>query len=351
MPKTETRKPTGSQQSSLTDRAESKATNKPARRFTRSAMGLISSALLGIGLLAASPSHAAGDLKILISVPTYAYPYFVHMQKQIDDEAVKLGKVTLIKSDGQLSAPKQVSDIEAAIVQGVNGIIIGPNDADALAPAIRAAIKAGVPVVTIDRPTNGVPEVLAHVSANNVLGSEAQGRVISGLYPKGASIVTLQGVPGDQTAKDRNSGVHNVLDKNKDLYKFVSEQTARFNRDQGLSVTENILTGLATPPQVIVAANDDMALGALQAVKARNLNGKIAILGYDGSPEALSAVKNGTLTATVDQFPGVQGRTALRTLVEYLRTKKAPAKPVILIEPIAITKANLAKAERLGEVL
>lgn len=319
--------------------------------ITRRSVGLIASAILGIGLLTTTAARAADDLKILISVPTYAYPYFVHMQKQIDDEAAKLGKVSLIKSDGQLSAPKQVADIEAAVVQGVSGIIVGPNDPNALAPAIRAAIKAGIPVVTIDRPTNGVPEVLAHVSANNVLGSEAQGHVIASLFPKGANVVTLQGVPGDQTAKDRNSGVHNVLDKNKDLYKFVSEQTARFNRDQGLSVTENILTGLATPPQVIVAANDDMALGALQAVKARNLSGKVAILGYDGSPDALAAVKAGTLTATVDQFPGQQGRTALRTLVDYLRAKKNPTSPVILIEPVAITKANLNKAERIGEVL
>lgn len=324
---------------------------KPPRSMSRTVAGLIAAALVGTGLLTATAARATEEVKILISVPTYAYPYFVHMQKQIDDEAAKLGKVTLIKSDGQLSAPKQVSDIEAAVVQGVSGIIVGPNDPNALAPAIRAAIKAGIPVVTIDRPTNGVPEVLAHVSANNVLGSEAQGRVIESLFPSGANIVTLQGVPGDQTAKDRNTGVHNVLGKKKDAFKFVSEQTARFNRDQGLSVTENILTGLPTPPQVIVAANDDMALGALQAVKARNLSGKVAILGYDGSPEALAAVRDGTLTATVDQFPGQQGRTALRTLVEHLRTKKTPANPVILIEPVAITKANLNKAERIGEVL
>jgi ABC-type sugar transport system substrate-binding protein len=173
--------------------------------------------------------------------------------------------------------------------------------------------------------------------------------VIEELVPKGASVVTLQGVPGDQTAKDRNTGVHDVLDK-KPEYKFVAEQTARFNRDQGLSVTENILTGLPQPPQVIVAANDDMALGALQAAKARNLVGKVAILGYDGAPEALAAVRDGSLTATVDQFPGQQGRTALRTLVEYLRTKKKPSKASILIEPVAITRANLNRAERVGEL-
>ena len=104
----------------------------------------------------------------------------------------------------------------------------------------------------------------------------------------------------------------------------MSEQTARFSRDQGLSVTENILTGLADTPQVIVAANDDMALGAAQAVDARGLKGKIAIFGYDGSTDALAAVKDGSLAATVDQFPGKQGRVAVKTLVDYIREGTKP---------------------------
>ena len=183
-----------------------------------------------------------------------------------------------------------------------------------------------------------------------MVGAEAQGEAVEAVFPKGATVVNLQGIPGDKTANDRNKGVHDVLDTKPELYRFIAQQTARFSRDQGLSVTENLLTGLAEPPQVIVAANDDSALGAAQAVKARGLGGKIAVFGYDGSTDALLAVKKGDLAATVDQFPGKQGRTAIRTLVDFIRTGKKPAESNILVKPVAITKANLDSAERIGLV-
>ncbi len=296
------------------------------------------------------PKGKDAEVTVFVSALSYSFPHFVFLQEQLEDEAAKLGKVKVIRSDGQLSAPKQVADLEAAVVQGVDGIIIAPADADALAPAVQAAIEAGVPVVTIDRPVNGVPEVLANVAADNLKGAERQGEAVEALFPKGATIVNLTGIPGDKTANDRNQGVHNVLDKKPELYKFVAEQTARFSRDQGLSVTENILTGLSEPPQVIVAGNDDSALGAAQAVEARGLKGKVAIFGYDGSSDALKAVKDGSLAATVDQFPGKQGRIAVKTLVDYLRTGEKPANDNILVEPVAITKANLDTAERIGTI-
>jgi ABC-type sugar transport system substrate-binding protein len=107
---------------------------------------------------------------------------------------------------------------------------------------------------------------------------------------------------------------------------------------------------MQTPPDVIVAANDDMALGAMEAVKARNLNGKVALIGFDALPEALARVRDGSMSATIEQFPGLQSRKALDKLVTYLRTGKAPDPKVELLIPIAITKDNLDKAERLNEI-
>jgi len=182
-----------------------------------------------------------------------------------------------------------------------------------------------------------------------VLGGEAQGRYIMELFPNGATIVNLQGQPGASPAIDRNKGVHNVLDLAADKYKFVAEQTAEFARDKGLSVTESILGGLKTPPDVIVAANDDMALGALEAVTSLGLKDKIKIIGFDALPEALGSVRDGGLSATVEQFPGGQSSKAMDELVDYLRSKTAPPK-LTLLTPIIITKANLDKAERLGEL-
>ncbi|MBN9052868.1 MAG: substrate-binding domain-containing protein [Rhizobiales bacterium] len=301
-----------------------------------------------VSALHAEPKGKDAPVTVFVSPLTFAFTHFVFLTDQLEDEAKKIGGVTIVKADGQLSAPKQIADIEAAIVQGVDGIILTPVEADALAPIVKEAIAAGITVVTVDRPVNGVPEVLANVAADNFKGAESQGEAVVKDFPNGAKVVNLQGIPGDKTANDRSGGVHKVLDAAGGKYTFVSEQAANFSRDKGLAVTENILTGLSEVPDVIVAGNDDMALGAAQAVEARGLKGKIKIYGYDGSEDALKAVKDGSLAGTVDQFPGQQGRVAIRTLVDFIREGKKPATSDVLVDPVAITPANLEQAERVG---
>ena len=183
--------------------------------------------------------------------------------------------------------------------------------------------------------------MLAHVGADNVKGGEAQGQLVMKLFPNGANVMNLQGQSGASPAIDRNKGVHNVLDKAAGKYKFVFEQTAGFDRARGLSVTESALASLPKPPDVIVAANDDMALGAMEAVKARGLAGKVAIIGFDALPEAIGQVRDGGLTATIEQFPGAQSRKAVDIMVSYLRDNKQPESKLLLLTPVAITKTNL----------
>ena len=184
-----------------------------------------------------------------LGCPAWGFPFFVHMMKELAAEAGALGDISVVESDGQNSAPKQTADVEAAIIQGVDGIVISPIDVNAMAPALQQAVDAGIPVVTIDRRVDGVDGILAHVGADNVAGGEAQGNWVVANYPDGATIVNLQGQPGASPAIDRNAGLHNILDGMADKYTFVAEQTANFARDQGLSVTESILAGLDSPPR------------------------------------------------------------------------------------------------------
>ena len=308
-------------------------------------------ATLGFALVALGPVQAAEKhLTVLMSLPNLAFPFFVHMVNQAKDEANKIGDIDLIIADGQGSSPKQTADVEAGISKGVTGIVISPNDVDALAAAIQEAVDGKVPVVTIDRRVNKVPGILAHVGADNVKGGEAQCQLIEKLFPNGATVMNLQGQSGSSPAIDRNKGLHNVLDQAKDKYKIVFEDTASFDRSKGLSVTESALAGMSKPPDVIVAANDDMALGALEALKARNLLGKVKLIGFDALPEALGQIKAGNMTATIEQLPGGQVRGALHALVGFLREGKKPEQQVTLLTPIAITSENLDQAERLNEI-
>ncbi len=301
-------------------------------------------------LLVVVPASAQDDVLILSSMPDLAFPFFVHMQDQIRDEAEALGSIELLESDGQSSVPKQTADVEAAIVQGAAGIVISPLDVAAMAPAVQQAVDAGLVVVTVDRRVEGVDGVLAHVGADNVIGGQKQAEWVLENYPDGARIFYLEGQPGSGPAIDRKAGAFEVIEEAGDSYEIVFEQTANFRRDEGLSVTEAGLAGLETPPDVIIAANDDMALGALEAVSALGLAEDIDILGFDALPEALESVANGGLSGTVEQFPGEQGRTALNLVIDNINDGATPENDSILLEPQVITADNLMEAERIGEV-
>ena len=307
---------------------------------------LMTSVAAGAMMLAAPSAFAEDKLTILGSVPNLGFPFFVHMLNEIKAEAQAQG-VNLTESDGQNSATKQTADIEAALVQKVNAIVISPLDVNALAPAIEEAVKAGVPVVTIDRRVDGVQGILAHVGADNVKGGEAEAQAMVAAFPNGAKLFHLQGQPGAGPAIDRNKGVHNVLDPLKDKYQIIFEQTANFARAEALSVTE---AGLAAngKPDAIICANDDMALGALEACAARNFT-DVKIYGFDALPEALVALRDGKLAGTVEQFPGQQSRTAVQIAVAYAKNKTEPKEKLVLLTPIVIGKDNLDKAERLSE--
>lgn len=309
-------------------------------------LGLVAPIALA-GAFAAGPVAAQDELSIASSMPALEFPFFVHMQRELRDEAAEQGGITLIETDGENSAPKQTADVEAAIIQGVDGIIISPIDTVAMAPVLQQAVDEGIPVVTIDRRVDGVEGILSHVGADNVIGGEAQGQLIIDTFPDGATIVNLQGQPGSSPAIDRNQGLHNVIDPVAETYQIVAEQTANFSRSEAVGVTEAILAGLAEAPDVIVAANDDMALGALQVVQEQDLD--VAVIGFDALPEALGSVRDGGLLATIEQFPGGQSRGAVQALVAYLRDGVEPP-PVTLLSPIAITAENIEQGERLGEL-
>jgi ABC-type sugar transport system substrate-binding protein len=216
-----------------------------------------------------------------------------------------------------------------------------------MAPAVQQVVDAGIPVVTIDRTVTGV-DTLAHVGADNVLGGEQQGQGLLELFPDGATIFELEGQPGSSPAIDRSAGLHNVIDGRAEI-EVACKQTGQFARQQGLTVTESCL-GATPNPDAIVAANDDMALGAIEAAKAAGILEDVVVIGYDALPEALTMVQSGDLYGTVEQFPGEQSRVALQTLVDFIRSGAEPSEHDIFIEPKLITQDNLDEAERIEEI-
>jgi ABC-type sugar transport system substrate-binding protein len=291
---------------------------------------------------------AQTPLKIAFSVPGLNFPFFVHMMDLAEAHAKEIGGIDFIRLDGQQngapSSTKQSADLEAVTAQGVNGVVISPNDVNALAPAIQAVIDAGIPVVTVDRNVTGA-STLAHVGADNVEGGRIQGRYLLEILPDGGDVFELQGQPGASPAIDRHSGFDEII-KGQDKVKVVASQTAEFARDKAVTVTESLLAA-NSEPKAVVCANDDMAFGAVEALSDAGLN--IPVIGFDALPEALIAINEGRMAATIEQFPGGQAKGALDILIAKLRDGKDPAQHDTFLTPALINKETLGQAERAAE--
>ena len=258
------------------------------------------------------------------------------------DKAAELD-VKLIEQDGQDNSATQSAGIESAIAQGVDGIVISPKDVEALAPAIQAAVDAGIPVVTVDRNVTGAAPW--PTSARTTSAAARAGRISAHPAPQRWQDHRAGGEHGASAAIDRDKGLKNVLKAHPEI-EIVFDQTAGFDRTQGLNITEQALQ--AHPDiNAIVSANDDMAFGAAEAAAGAGID--VPIIGFDALPESLQAIRDGTLTATIEQWPGKQTAGAMQILVDSLRDNKKPAQHDNYIEPTLITKDNLGEAERAEE--
>ena len=204
-----------------------------------------------------SAESKEGELTIGLSVSTLNNPFFVTLSEGAEAKAKELGaKITVV--DAQDNASKQANDVEDLIQRGVDLIIINPTDSSAVVPTVESANAAGIPVITVDRTSDG-GEVVTHIASDNAAGGEMAGEYLLELVGEGAKVVELEGIAGSSAARERGEGFNKVAADKLDI---VAKQTANFNRTEGLTVMENILQANSDIVGVF-AHNDEMALGAL----------------------------------------------------------------------------------------
>ncbi|GAX90749.1 ribose ABC transporter substrate-binding protein RbsB [Effusibacillus lacus] len=261
-------------------------------------------------------ASGGGKVTIGLSVSTLNNPFFVTL-KEGAEKAAKEAGVDLIVVDAKDNTAKQVSDIEDLIQKKVSVILINPTDSAAVVTAVEAANKANIPVITVDRAANG-GKVVSHIASDNVKGGKMAGEQILKLIGGKGNIVELQGIAGTSAARDRGKGFHDAVD-GKDGVKVAASQPADFDRAKGLKVMENILQG-NKDIQAVFAHNDEMALGALQAIEASGK--KIAVVGFDATDDAVKAVNEGKMAATVAQKPALIGETAVKIAVKVQKGEK-----------------------------
>jgi len=265
---------------------------------------------------AAATSAAAGEkVSVGLSVSTLNNPFFVTLVDGAKAKAAEAG-VELTVVDAGDDAAKQVNDIDDLISKKIAVLIVNPVDSDAVAPAVKSAKDAGIKVIAVDRAVNG-ETVDCQIASDNVAGAKMATEYLVELVGKGAKVAELQGVPGASATVDRGKGFHEVADKDLSV---VASQTANFNRTEGLNVMENILQ--ANPDiKGVFAHNDEMALGALEAIGDK----KIVVVGFDATDDAKAAIESGKMAATIAQQPDLMGGTAVETAAKLAKGETVEA--------------------------
>lgn len=265
--------------------------------------------LAGCGDDGTDTGGEGNDIGLVVS--TLNNPFFVDLRDGAQAKADELG-ANLIVLDSQDDAATELSNVEDLINQGVDLILINPTDSDAVGSAVAAANAADIPVITLDRSANS-GEVLTHIASDNVAGGKMAGEFIVDQLGGAGKVVELEGIPGASAARERGEGFNLALEGT-DL-EVVARQTANFDRAEGLSVMENILQ---SQPEIdaIFAHNDEMALGALEAVKSSGRD--ILIVGFDATSDAVAAVEAGDLGATVQQLPKDIGSMGVDSAMMFL---------------------------------
>lgn len=277
---------------------------------------------------------AQGKYTLGLVLSTLNNPFFVSVRDGAQKAADAAG-VTLTIVDAQDDSAKMTAGIEDLINKKVSALLINPTDADAVVPSIQKANAANIPVFTVDRAANG-GTVVSHIASDNVAGGKMAAEFLCNAIGGKGNVVELQGIAGTSAARDRGKGFDDYMAASCPDAKIVAQQTANFNRDEGLTVFENILQA---QPDIagVFAHNDEMVLGAIQAAEAAGRTG-IVFVGFDAIDDAIAAVKEGKLAATVAQQPALMGQTAVETSVKYLNGETVEASiPVALT---LITKEN-----------
>lgn len=266
-----------------------------------------------IAALGVLPSFAAGKTIGLV-VSTLNNPFFVTLKDGAVEKAAALG-LDLVVLDSQNDPAKEIANVEDLLSRGVAAILINPTDSDAVGNAIRIANRAKIPVITLDRGATR-SEVVSHIASDNIAGGKMAGKFIMEKLGGKGNLVELEGIPGTSAARDRGKGFNEAVAGSG--MEVVARQAADFDRTKGLNVMENILQ--AQPSiDAVFAHNDEMALGALKAIQGTGRN--ILVVGFDATDDAVKAVKDGELAATVAQQPSFIGSMGVETAKAVLDGK------------------------------
>ena len=270
-----------------------------------------------------------------LSMNTLNNPFFVDVKKGAEKGAQE-NNVDLIVTDAQNQSSKQLTDIENLIQKKPDLLIIDPCDSDAIISAIETANEKKIPVITIDRASNG-GKVVSHIGFDAIHAGKIAGEFLGKALNGKGKVVEIMGIMGTNVAQDRSKGFNEAISKYPDI-EVIAKQSANFDRAEAMKVMENILQA---NPEIdgVYAANDEMVLGALEAIEAAGKLDKITLIGNDAIDPAIAAIKSGKQEATIAEPPFFLGKNAVLTGLKVIKGEKVDEK--VILDSTLVTKDNV----------
>ncbi|CAM5276521.1 Ribose transport system permease protein OS=Streptomyces albaduncus OX=68172 GN=FHS32_000262 PE=3 SV=1 [Streptomyces griseoloalbus] len=289
-------------------------------------------------LAAAQRVVRGGQAEDRPALSTLNNPFFVQIRDGAEEEAKKLG-VDLTVTDAQNDASQQANQLQNFTSGSLSAVVVNPVDSDAAGPSVRGANQAGIPVIAVDRGVNKA-DTSALVASDNVEGGALGAKALAEKLGGKGTIVILQGQAGTSASRERGAGFAEGLKAYPGI-KVVAKQPADFDRTKGLDVMTNLLQA---HPDIdgVFAENDEMALGAIKALGSK-AGTSVQVVGFDGTPDGLKAVRAGTLYASVAQQPSELGRIAVRNALRAAEDEKV--EKMVKVPVKVVTKENVAGFE------
>ena len=285
---------------------------------------------------ATAAAQRPGGKTIGVSIQNREAQFYQDMESGMREEAAKYG-YALIVVDASRDNAKQQSQVEDFISKRVDAIVLTPYDSQAIGSASAEANNAGIPVFTADiASTSREGRVVAHIASDNVQGGFEAGKLLCQAVGKSGSVAIVD-EPEVTSVQDRVKGFKTALAQLCPGVTVVADVDSGGTRDKASSDTGDVLQA-HRDLRGIFGINDDSALGALAAVKAASLNGKIFIVGYDATPEARTAIGQGDMYGDAIQYPAKIGSTTVDVIRDYFAGKKPPA--IVKIPVGTFTRAN-----------
>jgi inositol transport system substrate-binding protein len=272
-----------------------------------------------------------------VSLLNLSSEFIVMLNRAMEAEA-REARVRLIVNDAQRSADRQVQQVESFVAQRVAAVILNPCEVDASSPAVDRAHAAGIPVVNVNSETRSEPT--AFVGSRDEDSARLAMEYISKRLNGQGNVLMMHGYMGQAAQLKRDAGAREVLARNAGL-KLLAHQTAEWDRAKAMSLMENWIQSYGSQIDAVFAHNDEMAMGALIALEQAQLSEKVVLASVDAISDALAAVRDGRLDATVFQDAEGQGRSAIKVALKILQ--KQPYEKQTMIPFHLVTRDNISE--------